>query len=268
MRAPERRASLSAMATACFRFRTFEPEDERRVPCSYSRITVPIFPRPVLLWRRFRGLAITGLLPDRQPGTRSSARRLPNMSWARRTTTSPPMSPATFLSTIAFASRGAWSKLRTLDCQERASRTIQVWPVLTSDSTMLSARLRKNRRGKTFDSRDPQSPRPRRAGSENRVVGGGIRLARRMNCAARARWRIRMRPSDRRKNMIDGIALDEQPPWEFGQTMGHGSRRPAIGPAGLGQGFRSAGLRGGTRARRGSSPEKGAEEISRDGCRR
>src|SRR5258708_39337896 len=46
MRAPDRRASLSAMATACFRFRTFPPEPERRVRCLYSRITLLTLPRP------------------------------------------------------------------------------------------------------------------------------------------------------------------------------------------------------------------------------
>src|SRR4029450_11175713 len=46
MRAPLRRASLSAMATACFRFRTLEPDEERRVLRLYSRITLLTLPRP------------------------------------------------------------------------------------------------------------------------------------------------------------------------------------------------------------------------------
>src|ERR1700730_17985387 len=63
MRAPDRRASLSAVATACFRFRTLPPELERRVRCLYSRITLLTFPRPFagrrLVLRVVRFLAIS-----------------------------------------------------------------------------------------------------------------------------------------------------------------------------------------------------------------
>src|SRR5690242_21361494 len=51
MRAPERRASLSAMATACFRFFTFFPEDERSDFRLYSPITFLTFRRPLLVLR-------------------------------------------------------------------------------------------------------------------------------------------------------------------------------------------------------------------------
>jgi len=47
IRAPDRRASLSAMATACFRLRTFRPLDDRKLPRLYSRITLPTFFWPV-----------------------------------------------------------------------------------------------------------------------------------------------------------------------------------------------------------------------------
>src|SRR5258708_38289432 len=67
MRAPDRRASLSAMATACFRFRTLPPEPERRVRCLYSRITLLTLPRPFAgrrpVRRVVRFLAISGALP-------------------------------------------------------------------------------------------------------------------------------------------------------------------------------------------------------------
>ena len=46
MRAPASRASLSAMATACLRLRTFAPDDERSDPRLYSRITFATLPRP------------------------------------------------------------------------------------------------------------------------------------------------------------------------------------------------------------------------------
>src|SRR5688572_11863788 len=47
MRAPACLASLSAMATACLRFRTFAPEEERSDPCWYSRITFSTLPFPL-----------------------------------------------------------------------------------------------------------------------------------------------------------------------------------------------------------------------------
>src|SRR4030095_13595027 len=47
MRAPAWRASLSAMATACLRLRTLAPDDERRLPSLYSRITLPTFRCPL-----------------------------------------------------------------------------------------------------------------------------------------------------------------------------------------------------------------------------
>jgi len=54
MRAPAWRASLSAMATACLRLRTFPPEDERSLPRLYSPITFLILRLPFAL-----GLAIS-----------------------------------------------------------------------------------------------------------------------------------------------------------------------------------------------------------------
>jgi hypothetical protein len=54
MRAPAWRASLSAMATACLRLRTFPPEDERSLPRLYSPITFLILRLPFGL-----GLAIS-----------------------------------------------------------------------------------------------------------------------------------------------------------------------------------------------------------------
>src|ERR1700687_5003140 len=64
MRAPARQASLSAMATPCFRFRTLPPEPERRVRCLYSRITLLTLPRPFAgrrpVRRVVRFLAISG----------------------------------------------------------------------------------------------------------------------------------------------------------------------------------------------------------------
>src|SRR4029077_20391097 len=53
IRAPDPRDSPSAMATACFRFRTFPPEPERSVRRLYSRITLLILARPFLGARRF-----------------------------------------------------------------------------------------------------------------------------------------------------------------------------------------------------------------------
>ena len=47
--APDFRASLSAMATACLRLRTFFPlRPDLSVPCLCSRITFAILPRPLL----------------------------------------------------------------------------------------------------------------------------------------------------------------------------------------------------------------------------
>ena len=45
MRARLRQASLSAMATACFRLRTLAPEDDFSAPRLYSRITLAAFVR-------------------------------------------------------------------------------------------------------------------------------------------------------------------------------------------------------------------------------
>ena len=56
MRAPDRRASLSAMATACLRLRTFDPDDDFNVPRLYSRITFFTFFLPVLFLRAIRAL--------------------------------------------------------------------------------------------------------------------------------------------------------------------------------------------------------------------
>jgi hypothetical protein len=58
MRAPACLASLSAIATACLRFRTFVPAEERSDPCLYSRITfwtLP-FPLPVELFVERRAI--------------------------------------------------------------------------------------------------------------------------------------------------------------------------------------------------------------------
>src|SRR5262245_20118815 len=77
MRAPDRRASLSAMATACLRLRTLRPEDERSEPRLYSRITFRTFRRPrralairpyllgyLLAWR-----TVSSFLTDLTPAT-------------------------------------------------------------------------------------------------------------------------------------------------------------------------------------------------------
>src|SRR5215468_5432114 len=64
MCAPDRRASLSAIATACFRFRTLPPERERSEPCLYSRITLRTLARPLPRWdeRRLECRAMSYLL--------------------------------------------------------------------------------------------------------------------------------------------------------------------------------------------------------------
>ena len=57
--APDLRASLNAIATACLRLRTFLPLPDRSVPCLCSCITFSTFPRPfeflaLLLLRELR----------------------------------------------------------------------------------------------------------------------------------------------------------------------------------------------------------------------
>ena len=48
--APDFRASLSAIATACLRLRTFFPLPDRNVPCLCSCITLATLLRPLLLF--------------------------------------------------------------------------------------------------------------------------------------------------------------------------------------------------------------------------
>lgn len=67
MRAPDRRASLSAIATACFRLRTFDPDEDLSDPRLYSPITFLTFPRPL---RRLLVAARFVLLADRLPPVR------------------------------------------------------------------------------------------------------------------------------------------------------------------------------------------------------
>jgi hypothetical protein len=94
MRAPLRRASLSAMATACFRFRTLEPDEERRVLRLYSRITLLTLPRPRPPPLELRPLRLLLLLLARRAITvtlsRALARRRRSCRQNRSALVSPP----------------------------------------------------------------------------------------------------------------------------------------------------------------------------------
>ena len=51
MRAPDRRPSFSAIATACVRLRTLDPDDDLSAPRLYSPITFFTFFLPVVFRR-------------------------------------------------------------------------------------------------------------------------------------------------------------------------------------------------------------------------
>jgi hypothetical protein len=77
MRAPDRRASLSAMATACFRFRTLAPDDDRSERRLYSRITLETFPRPAVFDRRLPRPPVVFAIPTSCLCSRFLPRRPP-----------------------------------------------------------------------------------------------------------------------------------------------------------------------------------------------
>lgn len=68
--APDRRASLSAIAIACFRLFTFRPLPDRSLPCLCSLITRLTFRRPLVA--RFGILAAPLLVHPETPDERST----------------------------------------------------------------------------------------------------------------------------------------------------------------------------------------------------